>query len=333
MVFIPQHINRLLDQFTQKRVLIIGDAMLDAYLWGKVTRISPEAPVPVVSVSKREWRIGGAANVAWNIQTLGATPILCSTIGSDDHGDRLLEVMKNEGLTDEGIFRLDNRPTTTKTRIIGGSQQMLRVDAEETAPLEGEQADLFEQHVLKLIEKQGVNLIILQDYDKGVFTPPLIEKIINKANGLRIPVAVDPKKRNFLAYKHVQLFKPNLKEMVEGLNQTATPEKDALDKMVDTLWQKMPCDRVMITLSEKGVYLKNATESMIRPAHLRNIADVSGAGDTVIAVAALAMASGAEDDILLALSNLAGGLVCEQTGVVPLRLDELRNEGLKVLTS
>ncbi|MEY3443996.1 MAG: hypothetical protein RLZZ519_2277 [Bacteroidota bacterium] len=308
------------------KVLVIGDLMLDRYHFGRVTRISPEAPVPVVDVERTENRPGGAANVALNIRSLGAAVTLCGVIGDDDHGDLLVKSLAVQGLDASLVITTNDRPTTTKTRIIGNNQQILRVDHESREAigkqLEEELIDSLRQRI------QEFQAIVLEDYDKGLLGPDLIEAVVQLANAAQVPVVVDPKYRNFLAYKGVTLFKPNLKELNEALNhRISKADLPGIQAAVMELREKMPHRQTLVTLSENGVLAidENGVATHL-PAHLRKIADVSGAGDTVIAVMALAMAAGLTLKTASEIANLAGGLVCEEVGVVPIDLVTLLRE-------
>ena len=212
--------DKLLKGFNFKKVLIIGDAMIDAYMWGEINRKSPEAPVPVVEVKKHENRLGGAANVALNIQSLGAIPILCSVIGKDFHGKLFSKLMKKASLTTRGILISEDRKTTLKTRIIANKKHQLRVDEEDTNKIN------VEQKFLKLVKNiiSEVDVLILQDYNKGVLTPTVIKTAINIANSNKIPTIVDPKKENFECYKNCTIFKPNLAEIKAGMNIEFNPD-------------------------------------------------------------------------------------------------------------
>ncbi len=322
-----EEINRIFDSFIGKKVLVIGDVMLDSYWWGNVERISPEAPVPIVHTRKKEYRLGGAANVALNLKRLGAEPIICSVIGHDAEGEILLRLLGNENISSQGIIISDLRPTTVKTRIISGKNQLLRIDIEEDELLVKEDASNLESKISEIINTS--DLVIFEDYDKGVISQSLIEEIVKKAIDIKIPVAVDPKKRNFMAYKNVTLFKPNLRELSEGLKIDLNTGSDIkeIKEAAKLLQDKLHVDHVLITLSEKGVYLseKDGTGHQI-PAHIRDIYDVSGAGDTVISVAALTLLANVYGNVVAALANLAGGLVCEKVGVVPIDREELIRE-------
>ncbi|NEM99725.1 bifunctional heptose 7-phosphate kinase/heptose 1-phosphate adenyltransferase [Pontibacter burrus] len=315
--------------FNRLSVLIVGDVMIDSYLWGKSTRISPEAPVPIVNVVKREKRLGGAANVALNVQALGATPLLCSVVGDDKDGGDFLRLLEEKGLSTEGIVQSPERVTTIKHRIIAGAQQLLRVDAE----IETELADYDNRHLeeryLKLLDRADV--VILEDYDKGVFSEENIRHFIQLANERNIPTVIDPKKKNFLSYIGCTLFKPNLKELKEGLKVDFADENlPAFEEAVTQLQTRLKTKQVLVTLSERGVFIANGQERTYIEAHLRSISDVSGAGDTVISIAALCMALGTSVQFLAGLSNLGGGLVCEQVGVVPVDKQRLQQEAAQL---
>jgi D-glycero-beta-D-manno-heptose-7-phosphate kinase len=324
---VKSNLQNILKDFSKKRILIVGDVMVDEYLWGKVARISPEAPVPVVNCTEKEYRLGGAANVAINIRSLGAEPIMCSVIGNDEIGVIFKKLMAKRGMTDEGIIVSNKRKSTVKTRVIGNHQQLLRVDHEIISFLDQEAEDKLLEAIAKILNHQTIDALIFQDYDKGVITPAIIEGITHIANEKNIPVLVDPKKRNFLNYKFVTLFKPNFKELTEGLN--VNPEKsnpEGIYKAIQILHQKYQIKNVMVTLSEKGVFISNGKKYKTIPAEERDIADVSGAGDTVIAIASLGIASGLDAFRTTELANLAGGLVCERVGVVPVTSEMLLKE-------
>jgi rfaE bifunctional protein kinase chain/domain len=321
-------IQELFESFKKLKVLIIGDVMVDCYTWGKVDRISPEAPVPVVHASKREKRLGGAANVALNIQALGAEPILCSIIGEDSDGNTFLQLLKEKGISPRGIIQSNHRITTLKERILSGSQHMLRVDTEFESGLLPIEERSLQQLILELLE--SCDVVIFEDYDKGTITPSLIEKIVATAKEKGIPVVVDPKKNNFLEYRGVDLFKPNLKELREGLKMEIEPEVEGhIEGAVAKLKSLLDIDQAMITLSEKGVYIDAKEDKHWIPAHIRMISDVSGAGDTVISIAAICVALKLPAKTTAALSNLGGGLVCEYVGVVPVPTERLMDEARK----
>ena len=323
----------LFDKFNGLRILVIGDVMLDAYVMGKVNRISPEAPVPIVSLENEDARIGGAGNVALNLLALGAKPIICGVIGEDSSGDKLLNLFEKNGISTDGLVKSIARKTTVKTRVISSKQQLLRIDSESTFPLlESEEIKL--NNTIQNIINQGIDGIIFEDYNKGVLTDSVIQNTIKIAKEKDIPTAVDPKKENFLSYKGVSLFKPNLKELKEGLNLNFdfNSNKDLFEKGIEVLEEKLQNEISFVTLSENGVFIKNQTEKYYVPAHMRSISDVSGAGDTVIAVATLCLISGASTKQIAEISNLAGGLVCEKSGVVSISKNDLFSEVSELLS-
>lgn len=321
----------LFDQFNSLTILIIGDVMIDTYIWGNVDRISPEAPVPIVSITKKESRLGGAANVALNVQALGATPLICSVIGDDLEGIEFQKLLADQNLSEEGILRIQDRPTTVKTRVIGHHQQVVRIDAETDKSISPKETSLVFEKIKHIIENKTIDAIIFEDYDKGLITQELIQRTVELATQKEIITVVDPKKRNFLHYKNVTLFKPNLKELREGLKIDIDPKlSHELENAVDVLQKRLNAQMVMVTLSELGVYISSKQGKKIMPAHIRDIADVSGAGDTVVATATLCLAAGLDAFKTVVIANLAGGLVCEHVGVVPIEKDQLLAESEKL---
>ncbi len=322
----------ILKEFKGKRILVVGDVMLDAYILGKVTRISPEAPVPVVSLDKKENRIGGAGNVALNLKNLGASPIIASVIGTDSEGEILEELFQKRGISSVGLVRSKFRKTTVKTRVISSKQQLLRIDSEDTHALSSEHKQLLFEKIIQLIGI-GLDAIILEDYDKGVLNENNIQRIITEANKKNIPVTADPKKENFHHYYGLRLFKPNLKELKEGLNIDFSFEndRDAFETAVQNLRKSVPHEVSLITLSEHGVYICDNSKKTHIEAHKREITDVSGAGDTVIAVATLCLLSEAPLEAIAKISNIAGGMVCEKPGVVSISFEELKKEVRELL--
>jgi len=329
--------QQVFEEFRNFRVMVIGDVMVDAYIMGKVERISPEAPVPVVLVEHRVNHLGGAANVALNLKSLGAEPVLCSVIGQDQKGTEFRQLLKEEGISGEAVVTSNERITTTKFRVFGNKTQMLRVDEEVTTDLTRDDQSILLEKIREILEKSTIHAIILQDYNKGVLTEVMIHEVIRMAGSHHIPIAVDPKRKNFLQYRGVELFKPNLKELREGLGrEIRIDDRNSLEDAASYLHRELGISGVMVTLSELGVFISRQEpggkiESHYIPAHLRNISDVSGAGDTVISVAALGLASGLGPAELASLTNLAGGLVCEEVGVVPVNREKLLNEALTLL--
>lgn len=317
--------EKIFEDFTKLNVLIIGDVMLDSYIWGAVERISPEAPVPIINVHKKDFRLGGAANVALNILALGAKPIICALIGEDEDGKKLIQRLDDKNISKEGIVTSRHRPTTVKTRIIASHQHIVRVDEESDKVINSEEEQLLLEKIEKLLPQ--CQAIVFEDYDKGVLNASLIEKTVALAKKNNIPTVVDPKKRNFLSYRGVTLFKPNLKELREGLKiEVDAKNQDQIEKAVAALKEKLNAEGVMVTLSEHGVYIDIHNQKVKIPAHPREIADVSGAGDTVVSIAALCVALKLSPAIVGALSNLGGGLVCQHVGVVPIDREEFLAE-------
>lgn len=321
--------EKVFEQFNNLKALVIGDLMVDSYLFGKVERISPEAPVPVVQLDKRDFRLGGAANVALNLRALGAQVAIASVVGQDEMGDKLGALLRAEGIETEGLIGSAERRTTVKHRVIGNNHQMLRVDEEDLHNLSTKEEDALVSWMENDLKE--IDVIIFEDYDKGVLGENLIARIIQLAKAKGIPTVVDPKKKNFLAYKEATLFKPNLKEIREGLNlNSSLSTNEEVKSAIQELYGILRSEQIMVTLSERGVMITNQQEWEHLPAHLRNISDVSGAGDTVVSVAALCLALGLPIRDIAFLANLAGGLVCEKVGVVPIEKTKLLEEAIKL---
>jgi len=326
-------LKNIFSEFSTKNIIIIGDVMIDTYIKGKVSRISPEAPVPVVNFETKEHRLGGAANVALNIKALGARPYILSVVGEDDNA-KLMEKLINENhLPKDGLLFSSERVTTVKTRVIGNNQQLIRIDSEETGNISKGLEFAIVERLKEIASKETIDAIILQDYNKGILTAKVIEDVIKFANENNIPTAVDPKKDNFLAYKNVTLFKPNLKELKEGLDvkfDFNTVDKTVFLDAISKLKKEINPKYIFITLSEYGVFINDDKKDHFIPAHLRNITDVSGAGDTVISVAALCLSCGLDPELIAEVSNLAGGLVCEKVGVISIDKEQLMQEALSI---
>lgn len=325
--------KQLFNDFKHQHIAVVGDAMLDTYWWGKIDRISPEAPVPVVLLKDKESRIGGAGNVALNLAGLGAQVSMHTVTGADEDGLLLELMMKDKGINTEGVWKSPNRMTTNKIRIISRSQQVMRLDKEITTYLEEDEADRFIAKTIALFAANKPTVVIFEDYNKGVLTKEVIEALITYCNQNGIITAVDPKRKNFFSYKEVTIFKPNLKEAREALNLLdLKPTLENLKTIHNLLHQQLNHTISFITLSELGVFYQQDQEAVILPAFIRNIADVSGAGDTVIAVAALVYASTRDARLMALVANLAGGLVCEEVGTVAIDANRLLNECLHQLT-
>ncbi len=324
-------VREIFKNFNNLNVLIIGDVMIDSYLWGKVNRISPEAPVPIVAVAKKERRLGGAANVALNVQALGANPILCSVIGVDIEGQAFMDLLKKQKLSQKGILKSRDRITTVKTRIMGNNAQLLRVDEEEEDDISASETQQLLTLISYIIIHDKIDVVIFEDYNKGLLNSKLISKVVELCRSKGIPTCVDPKKKNFNSYKGVSLFKPNLKELREGIKLDISGDNiNELQRAISSYRVKQKIETVLVTLAEKGVVTNSRKLKEHVPAHIRSIADVSGAGDTVISVASLCRALDCSDVLTAAIANLSGGLVCEQIGVVPVSKEQLLEEALKL---
>lgn len=323
--------KEIVADFKYKRILVVGDVMIDAYLRGKVNRVSPEAPVPIVSLEKEEDRLGGAANVAINLVALGATAIICSVIGKDKSGKKMIDLFESNLISSEGVVLSENRETTVKTRVIGNNQHLLRIDSEQTDDINSDEENRLIQKV-NLLLKDGIDAIVFEDYNKGVLTEKVIEEIILLSKQHNIPTTVDPKNKNFFSYRNVTLFKPNLKELKEGVGVNFKfDQKELFENAVHSLEVKLNNEISFVTLSEDGVFIKDKENKHYIPAHIRNIADVSGAGDTVISVATLCLTAKLPIHLIAEISNLAGGLVCEKSGVVSIDKEQLISEVEKII--
>jgi len=314
------------EAFQHQNILIVGDVMIDRYLAGKVDRISPEAPVPVVHLQATDNRLGGAGNVALNLKALGATPYLCSVIGRDGNGDQFLKLLPEFQLSGQGIVQSAGRMTTVKSRIIASNQHLLRVDAEDTHALSEPEAGLLLGGIREILDSRKIHAILFQDYNKGVLSPKVIREVILEAIKRDIPTAADPKFDNFWAYKQVSLFKPNLKEIQAQLPTPVEAELQSLKKAAGQINGRLGNQYTLITLSEKGVFYDGKGQSEVLGTHPRSIADVCGAGDTVFAIAGLGLSLAMDIRDIALLANLAGGQVCEKVGVVPVDKIQLEKE-------
>ncbi|GDX52065.1 carbohydrate kinase [Bacteroidota bacterium] len=322
-----KHLEKLINsKFSKLRIAVIGDVMLDRYLYGSVDRISPEAPVPVVNIQKKEDRPGGAANVAINLKSIGVTPVLFSVIGKDEAGKKLFHLLSNSGIDTSNIISSKLRITTSKTRVLSKNHQMIRFDEEVQNDISDSEADSLFTIITKQIQSKKFDAVIFEDYNKGVLIDSLIEVLMDLFSIKKIPVLVDPKKKNFFAYDGVTVFKPNLREAREALGKNFGISLKELNEAHNELTKNLSYKYTLITLGENGAYINDGTSGKIIPAQIRNVSDVSGAGDTVIAVMAAAIASGANAFDAALLSNLAGGIVCEKAGVVSIEKQRLLSE-------
>ena len=319
--------STLFGKFAGIRAGVIGDVMLDTYLWGHVERISPEAPVPVVALERREYRIGGAGNVALNLASLGARVNVLSLLGKDADGETLAGLLGEKGIGTARLLKSESRITTNKARVMGRNQQMLRLDSETTRDLGKAEEDALLEEVRLYIETERPQVMIFEDYNKGVLTPRVIREALALCRHHGIITAVDPKRKNFFSYEGVTIFKPNLKEVREGLNILAEDIRlPALRQIHEQLAERLRHEISFITLSEKGVFFQSGGQAAHIPSHIRNIADVSGAGDTVIAVASLVYAATRDARLMVEVANIAGGLVCEEVGTAAISKTRLLEE-------
>jgi len=316
-------------KFKDKNILLIGDLMLDTYLYGDVDRVSPESPVPVVDIKKTENKLGGASNVALNIKKLGSNPIICSVIGDDDNSKIMKQLLLDNNIKIDNIICSKDRKTTNKTRVIGNGYQIVRFDDEITDVLNHYDYTNLIRRIELIIEKQQIDVILLQDYDKGVIDRNLINDIIKLADN-DIPIVVDPKKRNFNHYKNIKLIKPNFKELMDGLNIDieSDMDRDEILKLGSNKLHKKGIEIVVITLSGDGIFFSynNGKNFKILNGLKRNVSDVSGAGDTVISIISTLLTSNIDIKDMIEISNIAGGIVCEYKGVVPIDIEKLNVE-------
>lgn len=327
-----EELKQLFADMKTLHVVVVGDVMLDNYWWGQVDRISPEAPVPVVSIQKKETRVGGAANVALNCRALGAHVTLASVIGDDPSGDTLQQLCTQAGIDTQLLMSSPARNTTNKTRVLSRNQQMIRLDEEQTEELSTADEHPFIDKTLRMLQREKPQVLIFEDYNKGVLKENVIDRITKHCKELGIITLVDPKKHNFLAYREVSIFKPNLKEVREGLSLPLDHiDETSLTEVHQLLKAHLHHEATFITLSEKGVFAANDRISFHEAAHIRDIADVSGAGDTVIATAALVYALSKNLSLMASVANIAGGLVCEEVGVMPIDKNRLESECLRLI--
>ncbi len=322
-----ENFKKLFSSFSSLKVGVIGDVMLDTYMWGNVDRVSPEAPVPIVALHHKEYRIGGAGNVALNCQSLGAKVSILSVTGNDTDSEQLHQLLKEKKIETKYLLKSKDRITTSKTRVISRNQQMMRLDAEITDDLNKKDETALLEKVQLFIAAVKPNIIIFEDYNKGVLTDRVIQQVIRLCKKSGVLTAVDPKRKNFFSYKKADIFKPNLKEVKDALNILFDEANPALLKKIHKeLTDLLQHEISFITLSEKGVYYQQKATTGIIPSHIRKVADVSGAGDTVIAVASLVYAATKNVRLMAEIANIAGGLVCEEVGTVAINKEKLLQE-------
>lgn len=324
-------IKKIFRQFSQQRVMVVGDCMLDDYWHGDTNRISPEAPVPILQINRKESRPGGAANVALNCASLGATVDMFTVIGQDTAGNSLIAQLQEARIDTSGCLRSKARVTTTKTRLLSRQQQLIRIDDEISSPLNERDEHRFIDTCLRALQINKPNILIIEDYNKGLLSENTIKHLIKHARHLNILVAVDPKRDNFFAYSHANIFKPNLKELRDAFHINWDPKStSSLREAHKQLKKVLQHEISLFTLSEWGMFGHDENTSLVLPAHQRAIADVSGAGDTVISVFAMTYAATKQLKTSMMLANLAGGWVCEKPGVVPIERNALEKELQKI---
>jgi rfaE bifunctional protein kinase chain/domain len=308
-------VKEILDGAKGKTVAVIGDVMLDRYFWGKVTRVSPEAPVPVIDYENETYHLGGAANVANNLLSLGVSPILCGVLGDDKYADKFKEICEEQKINSSGLYKDPERLTTVKTRIIGNNQHIARLDRETKDKI----SDEVEKHILNILTTEDLAAIVFEDYNKGAITTGLITETIKLAEEKNIPVLVDPKFDNFFTFKKVRFFKPNLKEASRALNIELSSRTD-IEKAGREILEKLQAENLLLTLGAMGMMLfeQNGDVSSV-PTRARMVADVSGAGDTAIATLTVATIGGAKPKEAATIANLAAGVVCEHPGIVSIK--------------
>jgi rfaE bifunctional protein kinase chain/domain len=323
-IMTPKQLQQRVENISGKRIAVLGDYMLDRYLWGSVSRISPEAPVPIVEIERETDHLGGAANVANNLAALGAIPFCVGVIGEDDNGARLVQMVRDRGFDAEGLILDASRPTTTKTRVIAHEQHLLRMDHESRANIAPHVQKAVRDYLRKLMP--SLHALIIEDYNKGVLVQPLLEEVLALARAHRCPVTVDPKFDHFLDYRGVAVFKPNRKEAESVLGfRVGTHEEVA--RAGQALLEKLQAENVLITLGAEGMALfRRNAEAYHVPTRARSVHDVSGAGDTVIATLTAALAAGADILEAATLANIAAGLVVAEVGAVPVDKQKLLEE-------
>jgi rfaE bifunctional protein kinase chain/domain len=313
-------IKNIIEKFQNKKIVVLGDLMLDRYFWGKVTRVSPEAPVPVVDIQRETYHMGGAANVASNLKSLGVNAYLCGLVGNDSYGEKFNELAQESGINVKGLYLDSDRPTTVKTRVFGNNQQIVRLDTESKKTV----SNKAERHILNTMEEiEGIDAIIFSDYNKGCLSEIVIREIITQARNRDIPIFVDPKFTNFFEYNNVTLVKPNKKEAEEALNLKFN-DVDSINKAGKQLLKKLNVENVLLTLGADGMVLfeKNGNITSI-PTKARSVADVSGAGDTAIASFAATYVATVDVKLASQIANISSGIVCEKPGIVSITKEEL----------
>ncbi len=312
-----------MDKFKDVRILVIGDIIIDHFIWGSVSRISPEAPVPVVNVTRENLLLGGAANVLNNLYALGAGGTLCGIIGTDIMGDRVLEILSSLKSPNSGIIKVEDRPTTKKTRIIAQSQQVVRFDREKTGPPEEMDSDRIRDFITEHLDE--FTAVIVSDYSKGMISPDLMDHLRKKINSMpsKIPIVVDPKPRNSERFRGASIITPNNHE-AELMSGIEIKDNDSLNDAAAKLLRDLQCEAILITRGEAGMaLLEKDRELFTIPTVAKEVYDVTGAGDTVAATLTLGLASGLDYAEAAALANYAAGIVVGKVGTATATINEL----------
>lgn len=318
-----EKIIKILSDFQSRKLIVIGDIMLDEYIWGNVDRISPEAPVPIVDVIKQSFHLGGAGNVAHNLKFMDAKVSLIGVIGDDHQGVEIIDKLDKNGIDSSGIFKDKNRKTTQKTRIIAHSQHVVRVDREKRSPIDNN----ISEAIIKFLKTKltETDAVIFEDYDKGVLSPPIIEKILKLTEEINIPVFVDPKFKHFFSYRNVTVFKPNCRELSFATGISGTSENE-LTKAAKKVQDEIGCTYLLLTRGESGMllYRKGDNEPFIIPTKANEVYDVSGAGDTVISALALSYSSGSSIEEAAIIASHAAAVQVRKIGAQTVSVDEIK---------
>jgi rfaE bifunctional protein kinase chain/domain len=329
IVYPTENVMGYVDRFGGTGVLVVGDVMVDEFVWGRVERISPEAPVPVVEVQREVLLLGGAANVVNNIRALGGTVFLAGVMGKDAMGDHLIDEIKKIGVATDGIVTLSDRPTTIKTRVIAHQQQIVRFDREKRATIDEKTTD----RIISYAESLGDNIraVVISDYGKGVINERLVSGLVDYAKKRDLIVSVDPKVENFSIYKGVTVITPNHFEAGTGVGNKIVDEQSLL-ATGKLILSKLGCENVIITQGEDGMTLFDSRGGIVHiPTVAKEVFDVTGAGDTVISTLTLAVAAGAGMRDAAVIANYAAGIVVGKVGTAIVTAGELREEMLRAI--
>jgi D-beta-D-heptose 7-phosphate kinase/D-beta-D-heptose 1-phosphate adenosyltransferase len=317
-------LTQLVDRFAALRVAVLGDLIVDRFVYGNAARLSPEAPVPVVQIHQRTMQPGGAANVGANVLSLGGRLALFGVLGDDDAGREMRELLDTRGANLSGVQSVTGRPSTVKTRLIAQSQQLVRFDEEETGFIDGQ----VSARLLKLLDDQldTLDVVVLSDYAKGLVTRELAQGVIKRCRARGLAVVVDPKPANIDCFAEASVVKPNLAEALRLAGRERRPSDEEVGEVCHEVRQRVGCEAVVITAGARGMYVLENDEVVHLPGHPREVYDVAGAGDTTLAAIALALAAGTDLVTSARLGNLAGSIAVGKLGIAAVTQDELRRE-------